>query len=198
MNREQRELFTQKSYEQAMRLTDLLRDVSTISRLEEGNLSVKKTLVNLTDIFESLRQNMDLLPENRRMDFHCDIHEPLWMEGDVILLNSIFENLMNNALSYSSGSAIYIELTEKSDEYLSIRFSDDGVGVEDHHLPYLFDRFYRVDKGRSRKLGGTGLGLSIVKNAVLHHGGNITVCNGERGGLEFNIRLKRGQHQEVH
>ncbi len=191
MEKEQRELFTQKSYEQTMRLTDLLRDVSTISKLEEGNLSVKRVRVNLVSIFDGLRQNMDLLPDNKRMELHCNITEPLWMVGDLTLLNSIFENLVNNALAYSSGDAIFIELKEKTDDYYKIVFADNGVGVEEHQLPYLFDRFYRVDKGRSRKLGGTGLGLSIVKNAVLHHGGTISVCNGTHGGLEFTFTLSR-------
>ena len=113
------------------------------------------------------------------------------MKGDPILLDSIFENLMNNAIAYSSGSAIYIDLKEKTDEQYTFIFADDGVGVDEYQLHYLFDRFYRVDKGRSRKLGGTGLGLSIVKNAVIHHGGSISVCNGERGGLEFTFTLKR-------
>ena len=191
MQKEQRELFTQKSYEQAMRLTDLLRDVSTISKLEEGNLSIKLDRVNLTSIIDDLRQNMDLLPDNKQMALQCNIAEPLWMTGDRTLLNSIFENLVNNALAYSSGDAIYIELKEKTDDYYKIVFADNGVGVEEHQLPYLFDRFYRVDKGRSRKFGGTGLGLSIVKNAVLRHGGNISVCNGSHGGLEFTFTLSR-------
>lgn len=191
MDPTQRDLFTQKSYEQTMRLTDLLRDVSTISRLEEGNISLKKERVNLMDIFDTMRQNMELQPEERRLAFNCNIAGPLWMEGDPVLLDSIFENLMNNAIAYSSGSAIFIELKEKSEETYTFTFADDGVGVEENQLHYLFDRFYRVDKGRSRKLGGTGLGLSIVKNAVIHHGGTISVCNGERGGLEFTFTLKR-------
>jgi len=191
MIEKQRDLFIQKSYEQTMRLTDLLRDVSTISRLEEGSISLKKERVNLMNIFNTLHQNMELQPEDRRLAFHCNIKEPLWMKGDPILLDSIFENLMNNAIAYSSGSAIYIDLKEKTDEQYTFIFADDGVGVDEYQLHYLFDRFYRVDKGRSRKLGGTGLGLSIVKNAVIHHGGSISVCNGERGGLEFTFTLKR-------
>ena len=197
MATEQRVQFTQKSYEQALRLTGLLRDVSTISKLEEGNLSVKRTRVNLTDIFEDLRGNMDMLSDSHqpdgqgRMEFHCNITEPLWMVGDLTLLNSVFENLMNNALAYSSGTDVFIELIEKTDDYYKLSFSDNGNGVEERQLPYLFDRFYRVDKGRSRKLGGTGLGLSIVKNAILHHGGTISVCNGKHGGLEFTFTLSR-------
>lgn len=72
-----------------------------------------------------------------------------------------------------------------------IRFEDDGKGVEQEHLPHLFERFYRVDKGRSRQKGGTGLGLAIVKHAVQFHGGTITVTNRPKGGLRFDFTLSK-------
>ena len=80
---------------------------------------------------------------------------------------------------------------ENNEDSCLIRFEDDGRGVEDDQLPRLFERFYRVDKGRSRRMGGTGLGLAIVKHAVQFHGGNVSVTNRAEGGLRFEFSLKK-------
>ena len=102
---------------------------------------------------------------------------------------SIFKNLTENALSYSGGKNIYISLLSHNNGKYHIRFEDDGCGVDEDKLPHLFERFYRVDKGRSRQRGGTGLGLSIVKHAILFHGGTIDVRNRPEGGLRFDFSL---------
>ena len=94
-------------------------------------------------------------------------------------------------MAYSGGKNIYISLIEENDMWFNIRFEDDGCGVEEKQLTRLFERFYRVDKGRSRQMGGTGLGLSIVKHAVLFHGGTITASNRPGGGLRFEFSLKK-------
>lgn len=93
------------------------------------------------------------------------------------MLYSVFRNLTDNALNYSGGNRIDIALTDETDDRYEFSFSDNGTGVNPEHLPYLFERFYRIDKGRSRRAGGTGLGLAIVRNAILFHGGRIEVAN---------------------
>ena len=104
---------------------------------------------------------------------------------------SIFRNLTENAISYSEGRTIHIALAENNHKFCRIIFEDDGVGVDEENLPRLFERFYRVDKGRSRSKGGTGLGLAIVKHAVLFHGGSITASNRPDGGLRFDFTLEK-------
>ena len=114
------------------------------------------------------------------------------MTGNPSLLETVFDNLIENSISYSGGNEIKIRLISDENEKVTIAFSDNGTGVPSEHLPRLFERFYRIDKGRSRSAGGTGLGLSIVKNAVLLHGGSITADNLKTGGLTFRITLSTG------
>ena len=107
------------------------------------------------------------------------------------LLESIFLNLVNNSLSYSGGRDIFISLIEDNSEMYKFSYSDNGIGLDEAHFPRIFERFYRIDDGRSRKKGGTGLGLAIVKNAVLFHGGEISIRSRDGGGLEFIFTLSK-------
>ena len=121
------------------------------------------------------------------------IPDEMTVNGNPSLIYSIFLNLTDNAVAYA-GEGVTITISARENDegnaYL-FTFSDNGVGVPQKHLGRLFERFYRVDKGRSRKLGGTGLGLSIVKNAVLTHGGKISVRNNPDGGLCFTFSLPK-------
>lgn len=193
MPEEQRRSFLEKSYAQSERLRRLLIDVSTITRMDEASAIIRKEPVVLNDFIDEIREDMALRGEEQRMTVDCDFPPQVEVVGNPSLIGSIFRNLADNAAAYSGGDRIEIRLAEDTAERCTILFTDNGVGVPDEHLPHLFERFYRVDKGRSRKLGGTGLGLSIVKNAVLLHGGTIEVRNREGGGLEFRFSLaKRG------
>jgi two-component system OmpR family sensor kinase/two-component system phosphate regulon sensor histidine kinase PhoR len=113
------------------------------------------------------------------------------VKGNPSLLYSIFRNLMDNAINYAGqGTAIEVS-AEKQKDCWHFTFKDNGIGIPDKHLPRIFERFYRIDKGRSRDMGGTGLGLSIVKNAVVLHGGTITVSNIAPQGLRFDFTLSK-------
>ena len=99
---------------------------------------------------------------------------------------------MDNAIAYAGNNIqIHSNCFREDEKFYYFSFADTGVGVSPEHLNRLFERFYRVDKGRSRKLGGTGLGLAIVKNAVILHGGNISAKNSQGGGLEFVFTLAK-------
>ncbi len=187
----QRTAFLEKSLAQTERLRRLLTDVSTITRMDEASQLIRKEPVALNEIVAEIQSDVQLLPEERRMRVHCNFEKPIVVEGNAALLGSIFRNLTDNATAYSSGRDICIDLVDEDDERFTFRFADNGIGIDEEHLAHIFERFYRIDKGRSRKMGGTGLGLSIVKNAVMLHGGTIEVRNRDKGGLEFRFTLSK-------
>ncbi len=183
--------FLEKSAAQTERLRRLLADVSTITRMDEASQLIQKEPVVLNDLIDEVADEMALKPAEQRLRVNVDFPKRVEVLGNPALLASIFRNLADNASAYSGGRDIFIRLLDDTPEACTILFADNGIGVSEEHLPHLFERFYRVDKGRSRKLGGTGLGLSIVKNAVMIHGGTISVRNRDRGGLEFLFTLKK-------
>ena len=161
------------------------------TRMDEASQLILRERVVLNDIVDEIRADMQLRPEGQRLRVNCDFPYPLEMEGSPSLLGSVFRNLADNAAAYSGGRDIFIRLLSDTPEECTVSFADNGIGIGEEHLPHIFERFYRIDKGRSRKQGGTGLGLAIVKNAVAIHGGTITARERERGGLEFVFTLKK-------
>ena len=193
MSEEERRSFIEKCYAHSQRLTQLLTDVSTITRMEDGSNRIECQDVDLKAIIEEIRDDIALLPDIKRMRVNLELPEPMMVRGNSSLLISIFKNLTDNAIAYSGGRDIFIKAVESEDNFYTITVADNGIGIDDDHIDHIFERFYRIDAGRSRKLGGTGLGLSIVKNAVLFHGGNIEVYNRKVGGLEFKFTLPRAK-----
>jgi two-component system OmpR family sensor kinase/two-component system phosphate regulon sensor histidine kinase PhoR len=141
---------------------------------------------------QNIQRETALQLEEKKMRMNNLLRNGLTVKGNSSLIYSIFRNLTDNAIAYAGeGSTITIRCYREEDNLLYFSFADNGVGVGTEHLSRLFERFYRVDKGRSRKMGGTGLGLAIVKNAVLFHGGNISAKNVQDGGLEIMFTLHR-------
>ena len=191
LSEEKRQELIERCYMHNERLRRLLNEVSLITRMEDGSALIGKENVVINDMLAEIAEELAIMPEEERMTLHTDFDKEVEIEGNLSLIGSIFRNLTENAIAYSGGKNIYISLMEDNDSWCSIRFEDDGCGVDEKQLSRLFERFYRVDKGRSRQLGGTGLGLSIVKHAVLFHGGTITASNRPGGGLRFEFSLKK-------
>ncbi len=181
----------ERCYMNNTRLRNLLQDVSLITRMEEGTYMMPKEPVLLNTIIREISDELELISENEKMVLHSSFNEEVVVKGNLQLIGSIFRNLTENAIAYSGGRNIYINLLENSADECRISFEDDGRGVDPEKLHRLFERFYRIDKGRSRQVGGTGLGLSIVKHAVQFHGGTITVSNRKGGGLRFEFTLRK-------
>ena len=188
MDGRKRQEFLERCLKANNRLKLLLADVSSLTRLEDGGESITREKVDLAEIVADVCDEFAVEARSKGFEIIDGIDYDSPMEGNAFLLASVFRNLIGNALAYSGGSRI--ELRQSVDAAgLTVIVADNGTGVPEEHLPRLFERFYRVDKGRSRQLGGTGLGLSIVKNAVLWHGGTVSVRNRKEGGLEIVIRF---------
>lgn len=190
--------FITKCYNQANRLTSLLHDIFTLTRMDEANEQYEQTIFNLSKLIETIESESSLLLKDRQMQMLNLISPKIDINGNYSLIYGIFRNLTDNAINYAGiGTTITVKCIGESKDFYTISFSDNGVGVDKKHLPMLFERFYRVDKGRSRKLGGTGLGLAIVKNSVLIHGGTINVKLAETGGLEFVFTLPKDTKEDT-
>ncbi|MBQ2368283.1 MAG: sensor histidine kinase [Bacteroidaceae bacterium] len=191
LSEEKRLELIERCYTNNERLRRLLSEASLITRMEDGSQLIDKESVVVNNIIDEIAGELEIMPEEERFDLHVDFDEPVIVGGNPSLIVSIFRNLTENAIAYSGGKNIYISLIENNENLCRIRFEDDGCGVDDKHLSRLFERFYRVDKGRSRQIGGTGLGLAIVKHAVQFHGGSIIVSNRPGGGLRFDFFLRK-------
>lgn len=190
--REKIDNFLTRSYAQSNRLTHLLRDISLLTRMEEAPNMTEKETVNLHQLMQNILNEVALQLEEKHITAHNLLPKDLQIQGNPSLLYSIFRNLTDNAISYAGTNInITIRCFRQGETFYYFSFSDTGIGVSPEHLSRLFERFYRVDKGRSRKLGGTGLGLAIVKNAVLLHNGKIFAKNNPNGGLEFLFTLAK-------
>ncbi len=191
INEETKAQFLQRCYAQSERLTSLLRDISTLNRLDDGSDMIDFEAVDITQMVCDIAKETALERQDRKMTFNNCMPERIVVKGNRSLLYSVFRNLTDNAIAYAGeGTTITLEAKEQGNKWHFI-FRDNGQGVPSEHLARLFERFYRVDKGRSRKMGGTGLGLAIVKNAVLLHGGTIRVNNSPEGGLKFDFTIKK-------
>jgi two-component system phosphate regulon sensor histidine kinase PhoR len=175
------------------RLDAIVEDLLTLSRIEKEDTGkeIKFETGSIKDVIETAIQVCQAKADkkNIHIDLSCD--KEITAKIDPALLDQAMVNILDNAIKYSEkGSAVYVECSSMEREII-ISIKDHGIGIAKKHLPRLFERFYRVDKARSRELGGTGLGLAIVKHIVQAHGGRITVESTPGKGSTFAIHLPR-------
>lgn len=175
LDEEKRKAVMERIRANALRLNSLLKDVANISRMDDAAGLIEKKPVELRSLAEELAAEGRL-----RTDMAITVSMPaLTVNGDRRLLESVFRNLIDNAIAYSGATELHIT----ADRHGCFRVWDNGCGIDAAHLPHIFERFYRVDNGRTRSAGGTGLGLAIVRNAIAVHGGDISAFSAN--GLHF-------------
>lgn len=188
---DRRRYFLDRCFRQTLRLSDLIQDVSIINKLEESADLFPRMEVDATEVAKEAIG--DLADKAAAAGITIQNSLPAMpLQGNHELLYCIFRNLVENSIAYAgSGINIVLETYREEPDHFFIHYYDTGKGVADEYLSRLFDRFVRIDEGRSRQNGGTGLGLSIVKHSVLFHGGEIYAKNRAEGGLEYFFSLKK-------
>jgi two-component system phosphate regulon sensor histidine kinase PhoR len=195
MSLEDRAKFLKTIQRHSDRLKSIIDDLLALSRLESATPGLKFAPLTLATFFHGLADEYKNRPAGA--DHEIAVHVPAELgplEADSEKLTQVFGNLLENALKYTpKGSRVEIGALAIEDE-IECYVRDNGAGIPAEDLPHIFERFYRVEKGRSRETGGTGLGLSIVKHIVQLHGGRVWAENRESGGgLAIIVRLPRTQ-----
>ena len=194
LDADRKQFFLERCFSQSSRLADLLRDISVLYRIEEAGKLFDLTPINITKLTKEIELECTKQIQEKNITTQTSLfnEKDIIIEGNYSLLYSIFRNLYDNAIAYAGkGAKISLSCYKEDKEFFYFSFSDNGTGIEESHINRIFERFYRVDKGRSRKLGGTGLGLSIVKNAVQFHNGNISAKSSPGKGVTFLFTLKK-------
>ncbi|MER3525238.1 MAG: hypothetical protein C4326_14645 [Ignavibacteria bacterium] len=184
--------FLKKAYEHSVRLNTLLEDLITISHIESGEMKMSLRYFNLHDFLSALVDQYRTTAERNAVHLRLDESSPKDIEalGDKERLRVVFENLLENAIKYNKPGGEVVVSFAAQDGTVRIDIADTGVGIAPEHLDRIFERFYRVDKNRSREVGGTGLGLAIVKHILEAHGSSITVCSEPGKGSTFSFTLR--------
>lgn len=188
-----RNYFLKQAHHQTVVLSDIVKEMSLITKMDEAPQTFPLEEVNLHQLLKTLKRDLSISLEENESKLHWKIPKNLNINANKNLVYSIFRNLTENSIRYAGkGKSIEIHLINEDKEFYYFNFFDNGPGISDEkHFNRIFERFYRINEGRTRDTGGTGLGLSIVKNAVNFHKGKITVKNRKEGGLEFLFSLKK-------
>ena len=175
--------------EETERLSRIVESLMAISRLDAGEAKVELAHFDLAELTSSTTEQMRLLAEDKNIALRCEAERRVRVEGDRARLKQVVVNLVDNAIKYTPAGGLVGVKVCACDGRATLEVNDNGVGIPPEALPHIFERFYRVDKTRSRQMGGAGLGLSIIKAIVTAHGGQVRVESVEGKGSRFLIEL---------
>ncbi len=185
--------FLEKAAKNVDRLSFLIKDLDEISKLESGEIPINYEKFDLAELIDEVLESMELKAKEHKIDliFKEKYNYPTWVKADKEKIRQVVVNLIDNSLKYGKeNGTIAIKTFELHDQILA-EVTDDGIGIEEKYLPRIFERFYRTDKSRSRKIGGSGLGLAIVKHIIEAHQQTITVRSTDGIGSTFGFTLEK-------
>lgn len=190
INEHERNEYLAIIYEEAEKLSNMIKDLFDLAKIDTNAFVIKQDKVELCSFLQIIYDKVLPAFKEKRIDLHIDCKESLYVYIDSIRFEQILFNLLDNARKYSEPMTVTSISVTRKRKYVCIEIKDRGYGIPEEDLPYIFERFYRVDKSRSRDSGGTGLGLAIVKELVEAQQGTISVVSRLGEGTTFTITLK--------
>ncbi len=186
-------------YNEADRMTRLVKDLLTLTKLDYERMEASDAPVDLRDIAERVAASMEIEARKQGVLIHCDLPEDLpQVSGERDRLQQVVMNIVSNAVKYNQRGGSVTISGSCQDSMVRLAVTDTGLGIPQADLPRIFERFYRVDKARSREKGGTGLGLAIAREIIEFHGGAITVDSQEGKGTTVTVSLPARQAEDAH
>ncbi len=188
-DREEKKVFLEKALKRVEDMRRLVEDLLILTKLESGEERIKREDVDLRLLVEEVFDLLEPQAKERNISLINSVDKELKVKGDWDKLFLLLKNLVDNAIKYNKEGGKVEVKAKRENQYVQLQVQDTGIGIPKEHIPFIFERFYRVDPSRSRNLGGTGLGLSIVKHIALSHGGKIEVQSKEGVGSIFSVFL---------
>jgi len=189
-----RDKYLKRAAKGVERLIAIVKDLDLITQFESGIKTVDKTDFNVFDLIDNVFELMEFESEKNTISlkYDKDYIEPIFVNADQERILQVLTNLVVNSLKYGIKNGFTkVSVEDFNKDKILVKVSDNGEGIDEHHLPRLFERFYRIDKNRSRKKGGSGLGLSIVKHIIEAHQEQIFVESTVGVGTEFSFTLQK-------
>ena len=192
------EKYLQRAIDNVDRIAEIVQDLNQISKFETGGIQLDIKPFNVHDLVEEVVSDMEISAQRKQISLELkdNAHKPYWVNADREMIRQVLVNLVSNSIKYGRENGKTLIGFYDLDKNILVEVSDTGKGISQEHLPRLFERFYRVDKGRSRDAGGTGLGLSIVKHIIEAHNQTINVRSRVDVGSTFGFTLEKSKKQE--
>jgi two-component system, OmpR family, sensor histidine kinase CiaH len=182
---------TESHLEEVKRMSKIVADLLSLSRIDRAQISPEFKTLEINGVVEQLIKKFESLASQEKVTLVFEKHNEIKLKTSSEKLEAILSNLLKNAVVYNKPGGLVTVSISSEKNLVTIKVADTGVGIQEHELPKIFDRFYRTDKSRSRQSGGTGLGLSIVHSTVQELGGSITVKSKYGEGTEFTLKLPK-------